>query len=259
MSIYKQTYNPLTCDFDRVLNKEGVQTIATGFAGTTGIASQYAQAWSRICRIRLQAIAATTSVPESTFVGRIDVMAQNTNPYVTRDSYLQAATLLISVAYPYPEFASKVEFYIKDSVALPADCVKLVEVQRGENMLPPIGLYDLYIRTSKQYDRFFYFYRTNYGTPIFTPFLADPVISDGELTWRIANQYTGLSWVPTDGNSFAFTNATTVTIDHNLNKMPSVTIVDSEGKMILADVQYISTSQITITFSSLTSGTVYLN
>ena len=46
---------------------------------------------------------------------------------------------------------------------------------------------------------------------------------------------------------------------HNLNKFPSVNIVDSGGSVVLGEIQYIDENQITITFTSGFSGKAYLN
>jgi len=46
---------------------------------------------------------------------------------------------------------------------------------------------------------------------------------------------------------------------HTLNKFPSVTVVDSGNNIIYGDVEYISTSRLTITFTSAQSGKAYLN
>ena len=48
-------------------------------------------------------------------------------------------------------------------------------------------------------------------------------------------------------------------INHNLNKLPSVTVVDDGNNVIFADVQYITENTITITFTGATSGKAYLN
>jgi hypothetical protein len=48
-------------------------------------------------------------------------------------------------------------------------------------------------------------------------------------------------------------------ITHNLNKKPSVTIVDDGDNVVVADVRYISQNQITITFAGAISGKAYLN
>lgn len=48
-------------------------------------------------------------------------------------------------------------------------------------------------------------------------------------------------------------------IDHNLNKYPSVTIVDSAGNVVTGEVTYNSTNQVTIRFTSAFSGKAYLN
>ena len=49
------------------------------------------------------------------------------------------------------------------------------------------------------------------------------------------------------------------TVNHTLNKYPSVTIVDSGGNIVVGDVLYTSTSQVVISFSSGFGGTAYLN
>ncbi len=49
------------------------------------------------------------------------------------------------------------------------------------------------------------------------------------------------------------------TIQHNLDRYPSATVVDSAGNTIICDVQYDSVDQITIRFSASFSGRAYLN
>lgn len=47
-------------------------------------------------------------------------------------------------------------------------------------------------------------------------------------------------------------------ITHNMNKFPSVTIIDSDNCLVFADVHYDSENQITINFSKEIKGKVYL-
>lgn len=48
-------------------------------------------------------------------------------------------------------------------------------------------------------------------------------------------------------------------INHNLNKYPSVTVVDSAETVIIGQVKYISSNSLSIDFSSGFSGKAYLN
>jgi hypothetical protein len=48
-------------------------------------------------------------------------------------------------------------------------------------------------------------------------------------------------------------------ITHNLNKFASVTVVDSADNVVYGDVEYISTTQIRVTFSAAFGGKAYLN
>ena len=49
------------------------------------------------------------------------------------------------------------------------------------------------------------------------------------------------------------------TVQHNLNKYPSVTVVDSAENVIVADVEYIDVNTVTITMNGASKGRAYLN
>lgn len=49
------------------------------------------------------------------------------------------------------------------------------------------------------------------------------------------------------------------TINHNLNQFPSVSLVDTLNKNIMADIKYINSNQIIVTFSRPVAGKAYLN
>ena len=48
-------------------------------------------------------------------------------------------------------------------------------------------------------------------------------------------------------------------INHNLDKYPSVTVVDSAGTQVYGDVNYVDRNHLTITFTSEFGGRAYLN
>lgn len=48
-------------------------------------------------------------------------------------------------------------------------------------------------------------------------------------------------------------------VNHNLNKRPSVTVVDSSDCEVVADVQYIDENNLTITMTGAMKGKAYLN
>ena len=67
---------------------------------------------------------------------------------------------------------------------------------------------------------------------------------------------------PADPATYVFTQvapATVWTITHNLSTFPSVTLVDTVGNVIQAQVQYISSNQVVATFSTPVAGSAYLN
>ena len=55
------------------------------------------------------------------------------------------------------------------------------------------------------------------------------------------------------------TASTSWVIDHNLNKYPSLVVIDADGHELIGDVTYTSANSLTITFSVECSGTAYLN
>jgi len=73
----------------------------------------------------------------------------------------------------------------------------------------------------------------------------------------------------TDGDSVYWTDATFVytqagaeaewSITHNLNRYPSVTLVLSSEDVVIGDVTYDSSNQLTVTLSGANSGKAYLN
>jgi hypothetical protein len=49
------------------------------------------------------------------------------------------------------------------------------------------------------------------------------------------------------------------TIQHNLNKFPSVTVVSSAGDAVFADVKYIDNNNVELNFSAAFGGRAYCN
>lgn len=48
-------------------------------------------------------------------------------------------------------------------------------------------------------------------------------------------------------------------IEHNLQKFPSVTVIDSGDSVVVGDIQYIDTNNIILSFQSAFAGKAYLN
>ena len=62
--------------------------------------------------------------------------------------------------------------------------------------------------------------------------------------------------------NFVFTQGTpttTWTIQHNLNKFCSVTVVNSRNEIVIGNVEYIDKNEVQLTFSAAFSGAAYFN
>lgn len=56
-----------------------------------------------------------------------------------------------------------------------------------------------------------------------------------------------------------FTSAASVTVMHNLGKIPAVTVIDSANDEVVGDIQYINSNQLIVSFSAPFSGVVLCN
>ena len=67
---------------------------------------------------------------------------------------------------------------------------------------------------------------------------------------------------PSADKYFAYEQSTasdTWTIHHNLNKFPSVSIVDTANTQVVGEVEYLDTNTVRITFNAPFGGYAYLN
>jgi len=74
--------------------------------------------------------------------------------------------------------------------------------------------------------------------------------SGTSATWQAVPDYTYTQ---------SFASATTVTVNHNLAKYPSVSITDTSGDFVVGDVAYAGINSLTVSFSAPASGTVNCN
>ena len=88
-----------------------------------------------------------------------------------------------------------------------------------------------------------------------------PEINGTPLSGKLTSVDLGLYG---EGNPETFSCTQTVpsdkwTIKHNLNKFPSVTIVDSAGSVVVGDIVYVDESTVEVYFTGAFSGKCYLN
>ena len=75
-----------------------------------------------------------------------------------------------------------------------------------------------------------------------------------EVTEKISERLTQSRYVHIQGVASEIWS-----INHNLNRPPSVTVVDSAGQVVLGNVIYIDNNNISVQFSAGFSGKAYLN
>tara|TARA_R110000823_G_scaffold209460_1_gene339682 strand:+ start:448 stop:834 length:387 start_codon:yes stop_codon:yes gene_type:complete len=87
--------------------------------------------------------------------------------------------------------------------------------------------------------------------------------TDGlETLWKNPRGESGASSTINLSSTYTHTQSsasTTWTVNHNLDRRPSVTIVTSTEAVVIGDVFYNNDNQLTITISHANSGKAYLN
>ena len=87
------------------------------------------------------------------------------------------------------------------------------------------------------------------------------IVANGRIT---ASEYYGFAIYPeiSGDKNFVFsqgTPASTWTITHDLNKFPSVSVVNSANEVVYGEIDYIDVNSLTVTFNGGFSGKAYLN
>ena len=100
------------------------------------------------------------------------------------------------------------------------------------------------------------------GNISITGTLADSNASVGTNGQVLTSTVTGISWADNVQATFEFTQgvpATTWNITHNLNKFPSITVIDTGNTVVTGEYNYTSKNTVTLTFSAAFAGKAYLN
>ena len=84
----------------------------------------------------------------------------------------------------------------------------------------------------------------------------------GQVLRKASNDDYDTEWATISSASFIYTQSEASTewvVNHDLNKFPSVTVIDSAGSIVVGNVQYVNNTQIIITFCAPFSGQAILN
>lgn len=87
----------------------------------------------------------------------------------------------------------------------------------------------------------------------------------GNNSSNVTQNWTGAelqAFFGASSDTYTFTQpsaSSTWNIQHNLNKFPSVTVIDGYNRVFVGDIEYVDSNNITITFSAAVAGKAYLN
>ena len=100
------------------------------------------------------------------------------------------------------------------------------------------------------------------GNISITGTLADSNAGVGTNGQVLTSTVTGIAWADNVPSTFEFTQgvpATTWNITHDLNKFPSITVIDTGNTVVTGEYNYTSNKTVTLTFSAAFAGKAYLN
>ncbi len=101
------------------------------------------------------------------------------------------------------------------------------------------------------------------GNLYITGALIDSTNKTGALGEVLKSTVTGTEWGLVAGSTeiIPFNNVTTITATHTgaLGNFPSITVVNNNNIVVYGEIAYVSTTQLTVTFASAQTGTLYLN
>jgi len=101
------------------------------------------------------------------------------------------------------------------------------------------------------------------GNLYITGALRDSTNKTGALGEVLKSTVTGIEWGSVNSTTevIPFNNVTTITATHTgaLGTFPSITVVNNNNIVVYGEVAYVSTTQLTVTFASAQTGTLYLN
>lgn len=114
-------------------------------------------------------------------------------------------------------------------------------VTHGFNRYPKVTIMDA---SSEVVETFIHYDNMDQVTIRFS----EPVSGRALLQYVRTYNYTHIQDVP----------ATTWIVQHNLNRIPEITVVDEDGDIIRPSIKYISPDRITVTFNVAMTGVVYV-
>ncbi len=100
--------------------------------------------------------------------------------------------------------------------------------------------------------------------PTATPLgLGNGLIGPSDFTGSSINISLDFAYIKTQTRDYYLhdqqTSSASWSVTHNMNKYPSINIVDTSNDIIMGEVRYNSLNQLTITFTAAVSGKAYLN
>ena len=188
--------------------------------------------------------------------GKISVSGQMVYRFAQYPAVLQGTIALPGGGGDGTAFSSITSLVIANNDLAPQYVVNFLSYLVGSQIL---------ISEQKDINNFGHYEITSYtvhANPEFYTLNLSLVGSNGTIT--VDDFYDIATFTLSSGGDkhYTFTQvaaASSWNITHNLNKYPSVSIVDSGNNWVVGDIEYINTNELTVNFTAAFSGKAYLN
>ena len=187
--------------------------------------------------------------------GKISIAGQMSWKFVT-DSAVQGSISFIDLGGNNTPFSSVTRLRIAVNDLAGDDVTKFLDYLVGSQIM---------ISYQKEIGSFGHYKITDYAPDSMAAFYildVEYIGGDGRLFENNFYNMTLFLPFPEGDKTFIFTQSTAANVwivNHNLDKYPSVTVVDSGDNVVYGGVTYNNANNLTITFSSAFSGKAYIN
>lgn len=240
-------YNPFTGKLDDAgAGNEDIIKIQEDYFSASKISE--GEYWAKVATIDI----AAARDDGHNCVAMFHVMRCITMPYSYRTRVtVQEATIYLSVASIHTD-GHRASIVLGDSTGISYEDIILIRTSQTNTNCQ----FELYVKLYFK-DRLYFTCRWNQLDSDYITLTPGTV--DDDLVGGFDSSLPSYHPTMSDSCEYEVEEVESITITHNLNKYPSVTIIDSDGDVVLADIHHTSKSILTVTFVESFTGTIILN
>lgn len=250
-------FNPFSNQLDAITSPAEISKQSGTVCGFSGVRLPQAETIFKLATVRIEIPSSTYSTEEDygEFSCLLTVLQHQSKAYSLGLGAISAGQFYLKIIFRHAS-SMDASIVMLNNSNITLDSINIIARDAEGNSL--VRTFDIYINIDRDYAR--YFFSMDLGLAHMKGISIVNTESEQGVS-ALPSSLAELTVVKSiyGEQRFPVANQTTVTCAHNMGKYPSVTIIDSNNKLVLADVTYTSELQIQVTFSTQFTGTVILN